>query len=194
MQLTTERPSKRLVQYYLTKWNSLENYKLQESSLNLLFNQLSPKNDTIESILLKVSTLNDFYSTNIFDTYTVAKHILKLNIDNDLNNSSKKIVNKIALVSMKNRNINFYSFATKYCSHHKPEVYPICDYYVERILIDSKKHHNFSIFKKKDLKDYTIFVQIVKEFQSFYNLQEFSIREVDLFLWQYGKEKFPKKY
>jgi hypothetical protein len=70
-------PSPKLISEYLGKWQKLENYRLQEASLGLLFHTLCPENKEIEHVLLKVSALNDFYSTNVFDTYSVAKHILK---------------------------------------------------------------------------------------------------------------------
>ena len=79
-----EMPSPSLMSKYLRKWEKLENYQLQEASLGLLFHSLCPENKKIEHVLLKVSALNDFYSTNIFDTYSVAKHILKMNIDAQL--------------------------------------------------------------------------------------------------------------
>ena len=70
-------PSPQLTSEYPQKWGRLENYTLQESSLGLLFHELCPENKTIESVLLKASALNDFYSTNIFDTFTIAKYILQ---------------------------------------------------------------------------------------------------------------------
>lgn len=68
-------PSKKEVEKYIEKWNTLENYLNQENSLNKLFFSLLPENKLIEDILIKTSTLNDFYSTNIFSIFTVAKHI-----------------------------------------------------------------------------------------------------------------------
>ena len=60
------KPTKEEIEKYLAKWNSLENYVLQESSLNKLFFNTYPKNNDINDILIKCSSLNDFYSTNIF--------------------------------------------------------------------------------------------------------------------------------
>jgi hypothetical protein len=71
------RPNPDLIASYLKKRDSLENYTLQERSLGLLFNKFCPGNITLEYVLLKVTVPNQFYSTNIFDTYSVAKHILK---------------------------------------------------------------------------------------------------------------------
>jgi hypothetical protein len=179
---------------YLEKWKELENYRLQERSLYLLFNKLCPKNNKIEHVLLKVSALNDFYSTNIFDTYSVAKNILKCKIDRQLKSSKLSVVNRIAQVSIKRKNKNFYSFASKYCMHHKPNSYPIYDYYVEKMLLHYKKKDRFYSFVKSELKDYEKFVKIISAFKSFYQLDRFTLREIDVFLWLTGKKYFPKKY
>ncbi len=49
------------------------------------------------------------------------------------------LVNEIAKVEISGKQFNFYSFATKYCSHHKPKDYPIYDNYVDRLLMAFKK-------------------------------------------------------
>ena len=64
MDIDVPNPSVDQVEIYLTKWDGLENYHLQEDALNKLFFELCPKNTDIIDILLKASTLNDFYSTN----------------------------------------------------------------------------------------------------------------------------------
>ena len=187
-------PNEEIVNAYLEKWGTLENYMLQESSLSLLFNKLCPENTNIENILLKVSALNDFYSTNIFDTFTVSKHILNCRIDQDLNNGCKSLVNKIALVTINGKTRNFYSFASKYCSHHKPESYPIYDSYVEKMLMHFKKKYKFDSFKKEDLRKYERFLEIIHKFKQHYKLGSLSLRQIDIYLWLAGKKYFPNKY
>lgn len=187
-------PSPSLLSEYLVKWQQLENYRLQESSLGLLFHSLCPNNKKIEHVLLKVSALNDFYSTNIFDTYSVAKHIVKNDIDARLKVNDFSLVNDIAKILIKGRTKNFYSFASKYCSHHKPSSYPIYDSFVEKMMLYYKKVDGFNSFNKVDLKNYERFIEIIKSFQHYYKLQKFSLREIDIFLWLAGKEYFPKKY
>jgi hypothetical protein len=187
-------PCLSLIAEYLSRWKRLENYRLQEASLGLLFHNLCPENKKIEHVLLKVSALNDFYSTNIFDTYSVARHILAKDIDARLEVNDYSLVNDIAQIAIKAKTINFYSFASKYCSHHKPTSYPIFDSFVEKMMLHYKIVDSFNGFDKVDLKDYECFIQIIKSFQSFYKLEEFSLREIDIFLWLAGKEWFPKKY
>jgi len=188
------QPNQHIVNSYLSKWKTLENYTLQEKSLTLLFHNYCPENNQLEKVLLKVSALNDFYSTNIFDTYTVAKHIINCNIDKDLKAGNESLVNKIAPVTINGKTRNFYSFASKYCSHHQSELYPIYDSYVDKMLMHFKKKDNYDSFKKQDLKDYQRFIAIIKNFQQHYNLQSFTLREIDIYLWLAGKEYFPNKY
>lgn len=75
------KPSKMQVESYLRSWDDLENYHLQEDALDKLFFSLCPENREISDILLKVAALNDFYSTNIFSVFPVAKHIQSLDIN-----------------------------------------------------------------------------------------------------------------
>lgn len=189
------RPSPKEIKKYLKLWNSLENYTLQESSLNKLFSKTYPLNNNLNDVLIKVCSLNDFYSTNIFSPFTVAKHIVSLKIDDGIEKNDLEIVNKIGKVRMKgNKEINFYSFATKYCSHHKPTIYPIYDSYVEKILIYFKKKHKFADFSRKDLRLYVQFRKILLEFREYYGLEQFNLKQIDQYLWQAGKKYFLKKY
>lgn len=188
------KPSEAEVKKYLNKWDSLENYVLQESALDKLFFNTYPNNKDINDILIKAAALNDFYSTNIFSIFPVAKHILNLNIDERLKNKDTSLVNDIAKVEINGKVKNFYSFATKYCSHHYPLDYPIYDSYVEKVLILLNKRDAFSKFKKEDLKDYTKFKRVVIDFRAFYNLNQFTLKDIDRYIWLLGKEYLPRKY
>ena len=115
-------PCDEQVAHYLEKWETLEDYYLQENALDRLFFKLCPENHDISDVLLKVSALNDFYSTHIFKVFPMAKHIVSLDIDERLRVGDVTLVRDIQKVSGGNR--NHYSFATKYCSHHKPLDYP----------------------------------------------------------------------
>lgn len=189
------KPSENEVRYYLDKWNSLENYTMQESALNKLFFDTYPLNTDINEVLIKVSALNDFYSTNIYSVFTVAKHIINLHIDEQLVTGDETLVNKIALVKTKNdKTKNFYSFATKYCSHHKPADYPIYDSYVDKMLKHFRDTDGFSYFKNDELKDFPVFKNILLQFREFYGLKIYNIKDIDRYLWQLGKDNFPKNY
>lgn len=192
--INVPKPNKKEVQKYLDKWDSLESYVLQENALDKLFFKTYPKNTDISDILIKASALNDFYSTNIFSIFPVAKHILNLNIDDRLASGDETLVNDISNIIINGKLKRFYSFATKYCSHHFPKIFPIYDSYVEKILLYFKKKDNFTQFKKEDLKDYKIFKDILIKFKKYYNIDEFNLKDIDRYLWQLGKDYFPKKY
>ncbi len=187
-------PTPELLIEYLNKWNSLENYVYQENSLRKLFQDTYPENNNIDDVLVKVCVLNDFYSTNIFSPFSVAKHIISLEIDSRLEENDLRLVNDLARVRMRNgKTYNFYSFATKYCSHHKPTIYPIYDSYVEKLLKALRKQDGFASFKNQDLKDYQQYRSILIQLQRFYGLYSFNLKEIDKYLWQAGKEYF-KRY
>ena len=192
--IVISKPSASEVGKYLKSWKNLKNYKLQEDALDKLFFELLPSNEEISDILLKVATLNDFYSTNIFSVYPVAEHILSLKIDERLRQGDVTLVNEIQNVTINGVTRKFYSFSTKYCSHHNPKEYPIYDGYVEKVLKYFRKTDKFSKFKNADLKDYQKFKNIIIAFREYYGLEEFNLKEIDQYLWQLGKEYFPNKY
>lgn len=189
-------PSPSEVEKYIRLWNSLDNYVNQEKALDKLFFSLCQKNDTIEDVLLKCSTLNDFYSTNIFDIHAIAKHILSIaDVDKRLKNGDLTLVDEIAHVEVgkEKKQHFFYSFASKYCSHHQPLMYAIYDNYVEKVLLYFKRRDKFYNFNNSDLRNYPVFINIIHKFQESYGLTAYNLKEIDKYLWQLGKSYY-KKY
>lgn len=182
------------VEHYLNVWKKLDNYQLQENALDKLFLELCPMNTDISDILLKVSTLNDFYSTNIFSVYSVAKHILSLSIDERLKTGDVRLVEDIKRISINGKERNFYSFASKYCSHHNPSAYPIYDSYVDKVLRYYRKRDGFLTFGDDNLKNYVQFKDILIAFRKHYGLEDYSLKLIDKYLWLLGKDYFRKKY
>lgn len=188
-------PNEENLSSYLQKWEKLKKYQLHERCLALLFKEWCSSNNNLEHVLLKVSALNDLYSTNIFDTYSVAKHICEIeNIDSRLKEGDHSLVNKLAVITTRNGERNFYSFASKYCHHHCPDSFPIFDRYVERMLWHYARVDRFSSFRRDDLKHYESLVRIIEEFRTHYELQSFSLRQIDIFLWLAGRDHFPRRY
>ena len=189
-----EHPCPEQVELYLQRWDEQENYKLQENALDKLFFETYPINTDINDILIKASSLNDFYSTNIFSIFNVAKHIHGLKIDSRLASKDLTLVDDIANVVINGKQLRFYSFASKYCSHHMPEIFPIYDSYVEKILKYFKQKDKFCDFKNEDLKTYHKFIDILNAFQAFYGLEQYNKKDLDRYLWQLGKRYFPNNY
>ena len=111
-------PTKQSVLEYLDNWTRLPGYTEQEEALLLLFKDTFPYNKGLSEVLIKCSTLNDFYGTNIFNVYPLAKHIVKLDIDVRLADGDPKLVNDISLghgiTSRSGKEHHLFSFATKY--------------------------------------------------------------------------------
>jgi hypothetical protein len=186
-------PSADVVTGYLCKWERLKKYTLQEESLALLFHKFCPHNDEIAHVLLKVSALNDFYSTNIFDTHSVAKHIYEIGPTDRINAGDPSVVNELALVSIGGKQRNLYSFASKYCNHHNAEAFPIYDSYVHKMLTHFLRTDKFARFSVDELKQYGRFVEIIYAFQKYYALEQFSLRQIDIYLWLAGKDAFMRR-
>ena len=183
-------PSAKDAEWFLDYWKKLPSYSNQEKALDKLFMDICKKNDNIEDILIKCSSLNDFYSTNIFDIHTVAQHILSLHIDERLEKGDRSLVNDIAHVEVNGKDHFFYSFATKYCSHHQPQRYAIYDSYVEKVLVSMNSREHFAKFKREELKDYETYMSVIRAFQQKFGLMQYNIKQLDQYLWQLGKWYF----
>lgn len=59
-----------------------------------------------------------------------------------------------------------------------------------RIFFKNRDH--FCDFKNKDLKDYPKFISVIKQFMAYYKLSKFTLKEIDKYLWQLGKEYYNK--
>lgn len=189
------RPDPGQVEKYLSRWDRLETSAAQERALNKLFFQTYPRNVDLDDVLIKVSALNDFYSTNIFAPLVVARHIVALDVDRRLDTGDLSLVNELAEVTFPNGGKKrFYSFATKYCSRHRPLDYPIYDSYVDTLLRHFRDLDGFARFRTDELRDYPSFQAVLLGFRSFYGLDQFSLKEIDQYLWLLGKDKMPKKY
>ena len=161
----------------------LENW-LAEEALGQLRAQF-PLNTDIRHVLLKVLVLNKLYGTMIPDieVETVAKHIVGLGIDPLLAQGSLQAV---ALITDCPNLRQYLSFASKFCSWHNPSAYPIWDGNVDASLWLYKKRYQFAEFQRQDLGYYEKLVGIVDEFRNRFDLNDFTYRQIDKFLWRSG--------
>jgi hypothetical protein len=121
----------------------------------------------------------------------MARHIFSLNVDQHLIAKSTDIVDLIAAASF--APCRFYSFATKYCSWHDQENYPIYDSFVEKVLLAYRSQDDFHVFDRPDLRRYGAYKKILEAFRQAYELQAYSFKELDKFLWMMGKQAFPTR-
>lgn len=184
-------PTKKIVKKYLDNWNKNNKYSNDEHAINNLFNGCYKDNKNVDNIIIKCCVINNLYSTNIFKISDVANHIYILDIDDRLKKGDLTLVGDIAKVKFDNgKEKHFYSFATKYCSFHNPNEFPIYDSFVEKVLKYFRKKDHFYEFDDSDLKDYIKFKNIILKFREFYHLNEFILKQLDHYLWQVGIEKF----
>ena len=188
--LKSHKPCADEVYEYIEKWDMLDDYVNQERALDKLFLEICRDNNSIENILIKCSALNDFYSTNIFKVHNVAQHYMRQNLDERLNTGDLSLVSDLAHIEINGKPFYFYSFASKYCSHHRPDIYPIYDSYVHKLLKYFKERDGFFKFREADLKDYLSYTEIILAFRKHYGLDAFTVKEIDKYLWQLGKEAF----
>lgn len=187
------RPSAVELKKYLAEWDKLKDYVEHEKALGLIFRD-DPRfsvNTDLRVVLIKCTVLNKFYSTNIFKIEPIARKITRIkNFDARLAKGDDQLIDEIASAGKKRH----YSFATKYCSHHHPSLYPIYDKFVGEVLYElHKRHGNPDVFhfrKRDDLKDYPTFRQAIDDFRSAYNLTSSSYKDIDRYLWQLGKEHY----
>lgn len=205
------KPSLQEAEKYFRVWNSLPNYKAHEEALSFLFREEdSPfvKNDNLKSIIIKASALNDFYSTNIYRIYDIANKIVSIeDFDSRLQEGELDLVDDFRKICYKyykqvekdNRIdvkkevkcIDHYSFATKYCSHHQPEKFPIFDSYVEKVLLGLRSMYpDIFNFKNNDLRTYKKYAQILDTLKNHFGLMSLSYKSLDRYLWQLGKRYY----
>ena len=183
-------PTSKLLSQAVARFDSDARYGPSDSVLSRVFSH-QPNNDVLQDILIKVVLLNGLYNTNVFAVTAMALHIQNLGIDPELAPASPDLVDKIAWLKIGENSRRHYSFATKYCSWHRPAEYPIYDSLVERLLWAYRAQHSFAQFARQDPQDYPKFKAILTKFRSYFELEEVSFRELDKFLWFTSKDLGP---
>ncbi len=151
-----------------------------------------PANDNPSHVLLKVVALNSLYSTRVLAVLKLADHISGqgATLDPALAAGSAEAVDSIARIKIGEKDFAFYSFATKYCNWHQPNLFPIYDSRVDKYLWLLKKKGAFcceSFSHHQDLYDYSIFCNIMTAFRGQFGLSSFTFKEIDKFLWSQGE-------
>ena len=162
----------------------LPDYALQEKVLADIFTKY-PNNTTLAEVILKVNLLNAFYSTGILDVVTVATHIVTQHVDTDIQNGNVAVIDKIARVKHNGKCWNHFSFATKYCSFHQPQKFPIFDSFIAECFSQLSKNNYFQKkFPKNTIRnDYSDFKNFYDEFMTKQPALPQDYKEVDRYLW-----------
>jgi len=186
-------------------------YAVVERALAELFRQY-PTNDDEAYVLLKVVALNRLYSAHILAVEDVARLIYEYRQEVDgalkADPPSPEAVDKIVELTFRRMGKHFWVFATKYCSWHRPESYPIWDSRVLRYL-QSLKGSPFTLpdnwteypqfadyggraaarrWRPDNWTHYREFLALMNRFRDFYNLGSFTFKQIDKFLFLSGEE------
>lgn len=185
-------PNKSIIEKYSNNYINDSRYFDAYNTISHYIKQF-PQNNDLEVVLIKVILINQLYSTRLFSVYRMAQYIHSLSIDNLLMKGDESAVELLTTghgIKKKNHDIDlrFYSFATKYCSFHNSNFFPIFDTNVKNSLLYFKSLGALK-FETKDLKKYQSFKNIIVNFQKQFNLETCSLVEIDRFLWQFDKEK-----
>ncbi len=194
------RPSEESIHHYLEFWKA-DKYRIQEEILNRFFKDSMPTNTDLSEILIKTVLINEFYSTMVFDTFSLAKHIYsRKKLDSLIQEGSIKAIDEFMNVPLgkKGETKNLISFASKFCGFHSPKAFPLYDSYlcdVLRAFRNANNADNFANFTNQDLRGYQSYKNILIEFMSFYQLdkEEYSFKKLDMYLWQLGYDIKEKK-
>jgi hypothetical protein len=179
---------------------------VDERALAELFRQY-PTNDDEAHVLLKVVALNKLYATNILAVRPVARHIYEHaeEVDRALkgNPPSPEVVDQIVAFTKPATGRQEWVFATKYCSWHRPESYPIWDSRVALYLRSLKgspftrpdnwtDYPQFADYDGRWRPDnwthYGEFAVLMNRFRDSYNLRSLTFKEIDKFLFLSGEE------
>lgn len=105
----------------------------------------SPSNDNIYEVAAKISVINLTSSTQLsqhsskLSLYDLSKIILELRIDDDIKNGNPEVVNRIA-AKCKEKGVNLFSFASKYCFYHNVYVYHRDDFSIFDSVVATHLH------------------------------------------------------
>ena len=173
-------PSLKDAEWFISTWREVEKFSAPVDAMFKICQQY-PNNNNLEEVLIKCAVIDNFSSTNVFDLYAMANHIVGMHIDENLNNGDYSLVNDIANVEIGSKKRNFYSFATKYCHYHIPSRFAIYDRYVTKVLCV------FLDKKEDELREYKTFMDTLNDFSQRYRLEKFKYDNLDKYLWRLGR-------
>ena len=186
--LTLPRPTLDYVRSRLEALRGDEEFYGAEETISLIFSRW-PENRKFAPVHAKVVVLNTLYSSGLrtIDTYPMARQIVGLDIDACLRDGDPMLVRDICRLDLPRGRTVFYSFATKYCAWHEPDLFQIYDSYVDELLWAYRSRFSFHAFKRMDLGTYRKFLAVIDKFKAAFGLECLSRKETDKFLWSEGK-------
>ncbi len=175
------RPTVALINAEGEKFDS-DNRVVEEALAQLI--REFPRNTEPSHVLLKVVVVNHLYGAGIprKNVERIADHITKLRIDRAVADGNAAIVDDIINCGLEEK---YFSFASKFCSWHKPDAYPIYDRNVDECLWSYRQQYHFTTYRRGSYT-YIEFVAILNAFRNVFGLNAVTFKQLDKFLWQVG--------
>jgi hypothetical protein len=169
----------------ISAFNADRETSLAESTIQQLISTY-PANHTIEHVLVKVITITTLYHARVLDIdlQPLSCYIASLALDAKLKEGDPEAVTLIWNSTGTKR--RYFSFATKFCSWHNQGAYAIYDMNVWTALAAYRAKNERFTFRNTQCDDYPGFLAVVKSFQKVYGLEDYSLKDIDKFLWGVG--------
>lgn len=174
------RPTVQLVRANCTKYGLDQDLTLVDTTLSKLVAEF-PRNSDLGEVLMKVTCINKWYSTEIRAVLAKARQIVRLKVDEYLDDPAAAVTRIAEPAAPKHPRT--YSFATKYVAFHRPLDCWIFDGEVEHMLQWYAGTREYGFDYAGDLRDYIQFAKVMEMFRSHFGLDQFERRQIDKFLW-----------
>jgi hypothetical protein len=152
--------------------------------LGELFNRYM-RNAVESEVMEKVNILNRLYSTRLYSITSMTDQILSIeSFDAALDAGSADAAESILVCNSRST----FSFASKYCSWHNHNAYPLYDRFVDECLWHYQSLDHFAENRRSSFESYEKFRQVVSSFRDHYELGSFTFKDLDKFLTRRGAE------
>jgi hypothetical protein len=156
-----------------------------------------PTNDDPVGVCIKAILVNTLYQTAIINISRMASYIVEKNIDPKLQASDVSVIDdirsghKIRTTKGNRKEIDFYSFATKYAHFHMPSSYPIYDNLVMRLVTEANRKMKFhERFTQSQLLDYSIYKSVIDSLARHLGIANWGYKKIDQGLWVCAKYRY----
>ena len=181
------------------KFNEINSVGINDHFMNQVFKD-HPSHRRLNDVVLKIIVTAKVYGATVYDHLKMAQHICSLkNLKSMISDGEGTTVEAVrfghGIVKKKTgKEIDFYSFATKYCHWSNPNCYPMYDQYVQRAVREIRERTSYDFAKGDFFKDYIAFrgqLDMLKFIiiSPFYRKSSwgYGYKELDEALWVYGR-------
>jgi len=181
------------------KYKEVNNTGLNDDFMKQVFKD-HPSHRRLYDVAVKVIAVAQVYKATVYDHSKMAHHICRLkNLKSMISDGEGAAVEAVrfghGIIWEKSRKeIDFYSFSTKYCHWSNPNRYPMYDQYVQRAVREIRERTSYDFAKGDFFKDYIAFrgqLDMLKFIiiSPFYRKSSwgYGYKELDEALWVYGR-------